>query len=154
MDEAAALEYEVEQCVGQSATKMWSRGVLRLAVNRLGEKGQWNLDALKIELEELIVIDAPIEIMGFSPTEIDQIVLGEGPRAVSRSRAAKQARTQAASFRPAANVQVAMISSPTYLWISPPASAMASDRSVTKRLALRYLPPKASTAQSNKFLLS
>jgi ParB-like chromosome segregation protein Spo0J len=35
--------------------------VLRLAVNRLAEKGQWDLDALKIEFEELIVIDAPIE---------------------------------------------------------------------------------------------
>ena len=28
--------------------------VLRLAVNRLAEKGQWDLDALKIEFEELI----------------------------------------------------------------------------------------------------
>jgi DNA modification methylase len=54
---------------------------LRLAVNRLGEKGRWNLDELKIEFEELILIEAPIEIVGFSPDEIDQIVLddpGEG----------------------------------------------------------------------------
>ena len=51
--------------------------VLRLAVNRLAEKGQWNLDQLKIELEELILTDAPIEIAGFAPDEIDQIVLGE-----------------------------------------------------------------------------
>ena len=40
--------------------------VLRLAVNRLAEKGQWDLDALKIEFEELILLDAPIEITGFS----------------------------------------------------------------------------------------
>jgi hypothetical protein len=52
--------------------------VLRLAVNRLAEKGQWDLDALKIEFEELIVTDAPIEITGFSLAEIDQIVLGDG----------------------------------------------------------------------------
>ena len=52
--------------------------VLRLAVNRLGEKGRWDLDALKIEFEELIVADAPIEITGFSPPEIDQIILGDG----------------------------------------------------------------------------
>ena len=51
--------------------------VLRLAVNRLAEKGQWDLDALKIEFEGLIVIDAPIEITGFSPPEIDQIVFGD-----------------------------------------------------------------------------
>ena len=53
--------------------------LLRLAVNRLGEKGQWNLDELKIEFEELILAGAPIEITGFELQEIDQIVLdGEG----------------------------------------------------------------------------
>jgi DNA modification methylase len=51
--------------------------VLRLAVNRLGETGQWNLDELKLEFEELILADAPIEISGFTFGEIDQIVLGE-----------------------------------------------------------------------------
>src|SRR3984885_2276855 len=50
--------------------------VLRLAVNRLAEKGQWDL-ALKIEFEELIVFDAPIEITGFSPAEIDHVILGD-----------------------------------------------------------------------------
>jgi ParB-like chromosome segregation protein Spo0J len=54
---------------------------LRLAVNRLAEKGQWDLDELKIEFEELILTDAPIEITGFTLGEIDQIVLGhaDGP---------------------------------------------------------------------------
>ncbi len=51
--------------------------VLRLAVNRLAEKGQWDLDALKIEFEQLIVVDAPIEISGFAPAEIDHILLGD-----------------------------------------------------------------------------
>src|SRR5262249_52070756 len=41
-------------------------------------KGQWDLDALKIEFEELIVIDAPLEIAGFSPGEIDHVILGDG----------------------------------------------------------------------------
>ncbi len=49
----------------------------RLAVNRLGEKGQWDLDELKIEFEELIFLDAPIEISGFSLDEIDHIAIGE-----------------------------------------------------------------------------
>ena len=35
--------------------------VLRLAANRLGEKGEWDLDELKIEFQELILVDAPIE---------------------------------------------------------------------------------------------
>jgi hypothetical protein len=51
--------------------------VLRLAVNRLGEKGEWNLDELKIEFEELIFADTPIEVSGFALDEIDHIVLGE-----------------------------------------------------------------------------
>jgi DNA modification methylase len=51
--------------------------VLRLAVNRLAEKGEWDLDALKIEFDELIVTDAPIEIAGFSPAEIDHVILGD-----------------------------------------------------------------------------
>jgi DNA modification methylase len=51
--------------------------VLRLAVNRLAEKGEWNLDALKTEFDELILLDAPIEITGFSPSEIDQVILGD-----------------------------------------------------------------------------
>jgi DNA modification methylase len=59
--------------------------LLRLAVNRLGEKGQWDLDELKIEFEELILVDAPIEISGFSPDEIDQIVIiGDAPEAVEQ----------------------------------------------------------------------
>jgi hypothetical protein len=49
---------------------------LRLAVNRLGEKGEWDVEELKIEFEELILTEAPIEISGFSLEEIDQILLG------------------------------------------------------------------------------
>jgi len=51
--------------------------LLRLAVNRLGEKGRWDLGELKIEFEELILADAPIEIAGFTLDEIDQIVLDD-----------------------------------------------------------------------------
>jgi DNA modification methylase len=51
--------------------------VLRLAVNRLGEKGQWDLETLKVELQELIILDEPIEVAGFDGSEIDQILLGE-----------------------------------------------------------------------------
>jgi hypothetical protein len=50
---------------------------LRLALNRLGEKGQWDLRELKIEFEELVLTDAPIEISGVSLDQIDQIILGD-----------------------------------------------------------------------------
>jgi DNA modification methylase len=56
--------------------------VLRLAANRLAEKGEWNLDELKIEFEELIVSDAPIEVSGFTLDEIDHVVLGEVGEAI------------------------------------------------------------------------
>jgi hypothetical protein len=56
--------------------------VMRLAANRVGEKGEWNLDELKLEFQELISADAPIEISGLIMYEIDQIVLGEADHAV------------------------------------------------------------------------
>jgi hypothetical protein len=51
--------------------------LLRLAINRLGEKGQWDLAELKIEFQELVLEDVPIEITGFSLLEIDQILLDD-----------------------------------------------------------------------------
>lgn len=54
---------------------------LTLTLNRLQEKGSWNLDALKLEFEELLELDFELEITGFEIPEIDSI-LGlddEGP---------------------------------------------------------------------------
>ena len=50
--------------------------LLRLAVNRLGEKGFWDVGELEAEFKELIIADAPIEISGFGSDEIDQVVIG------------------------------------------------------------------------------
>ena len=50
--------------------------LLRMAVNRLGEKGAWDVGELKAEFEELIIVGAPIEISGFGSDEIDEIVIG------------------------------------------------------------------------------
>ena len=47
--------------------------LLRLAVNRLGEKGSWDPDELEVEFKELIIADAPIEISGFGADEVDQL---------------------------------------------------------------------------------
>jgi DNA modification methylase len=58
--------------------------VLRIAVNRLAEKGEWNLDALQIEFKELILLDAPIEITGFAPAEIDHVILGDDAKGVEQ----------------------------------------------------------------------
>src|SRR3984893_4218385 len=50
--------------------------LLRLAVNRLGEKGLWDIGELEAEFKELITADVPIEISGFGSDEIDQVVSG------------------------------------------------------------------------------
>jgi len=53
--------------------------LLRLALNRLGEKGRWGPDELQVEFEELLDIGAPIELTGFTPPEIDVVVMQNEP---------------------------------------------------------------------------
>jgi hypothetical protein len=65
--------------------------VLRLAINRLGEKGEWNLEELKVEFEELIFADAPIEVSGFTLDEIDHIVLDPADEAIEKGPVAPEA---------------------------------------------------------------
>lgn len=49
---------------------------LRLTLNRLGEKGSWDIGVLKLEMEQLIVEDIELDVTGFSITEVDQILIG------------------------------------------------------------------------------
>jgi DNA modification methylase len=78
VEAARNLGLECVPCVRIEHLSDSEQRVLRLAINRLGETGDWSLEALKIEFDELILADAPIEISGFSLDEIDQIILGEG----------------------------------------------------------------------------
>jgi ParB-like chromosome segregation protein Spo0J len=71
-------------CVRVEHLSVDEQRVLRLAVNRLAEKGQWDLDALKIEFEELVLLDAPIEIAGFSLAEIDHVILGDASESLEQ----------------------------------------------------------------------
>jgi DNA modification methylase len=71
-------------CVRMSHLSRNEQRLLRIALNRLGEKGDWNLEELRIEFEELIIDEAPIEICGFEAPEIDQILLGEDAPALEQ----------------------------------------------------------------------
>jgi len=62
-----------------------------LLINRIAEKGAWDLEALKIEFEELSLLDAPIEVSGFTLDEIDQIVICDDGDDVEFSPLAPQA---------------------------------------------------------------
>jgi len=53
--------------------------LLRIALNRLSEKGAWDLGELKIEFEELVEETLPLVVTGFMLPEIDLIMLGDGP---------------------------------------------------------------------------
>ena len=77
LEAAKQLGLTSAPCVRAEHLTDQEQRMLRLAANRLGEKGSWNLDALKIEFEELNLTDVPIEITGFRVGEIDQILIGE-----------------------------------------------------------------------------
>jgi hypothetical protein len=75
IEAAKALGLPTVPCIRIDHLTDVEQRTLRLALNRRGEKGRWDLHELKIEFEELILIDAPIEISGFSLNQIDQIIL-------------------------------------------------------------------------------
>jgi DNA modification methylase len=52
---------------------------LRIALGRLAEQGEWDFAALKLEIEDLITLDAPVEAIGFAIPEIDALILPDDP---------------------------------------------------------------------------
>jgi DNA modification methylase len=50
---------------------------LRITLNRLQEKGAWDLDELKLEFQDLMAIDFPLELTGFEVPEIDLVLAGD-----------------------------------------------------------------------------
>lgn len=62
--------------------EQWSTAQVRayrLADNRLAELGAWDLDALRVEIQDLVEIgETPIEIMGWNTAEIDVLLDGVG----------------------------------------------------------------------------
>ena len=86
-------------CVVANHLTPHERRLLRLAVNKLGEKGSWSLPELKLELEELIVLDVPIETTGFGQTEIDGILSDEDVQSLEQGPLAPAPGTPAVARR-------------------------------------------------------
>jgi DNA modification methylase len=63
-------------CIRVDHLDVTEQRLLRLAVNRLGEKGARDLGELEAEFKELVIADAPIEITGFGIDEVEQIFIG------------------------------------------------------------------------------
>ena len=76
LEAARLLELSSVPCIRVDHLNENEQRLLRLAVNRLAEKGSWDIAELDAEFKELILADAPIELSGFGSDEIDQIVLG------------------------------------------------------------------------------
>src|SRR3954452_6361841 len=68
-------------CIRVDHLNATEQRLLRLAVNRLAEKGTWDLEELKAEFNELIIEDAPIELSGFGFDEVDHLVIGDNDEA-------------------------------------------------------------------------
>lgn len=51
--------------------------MLSIALNRLGETGAWDYEAVRIEFQELTLLGEDIVVTGFASAEIDMVLLGE-----------------------------------------------------------------------------
>lgn len=53
--------------------------LLRIALNRLAEKGSWDFPELKLVFEELVLAEAPVVVTGFTLPEIDLVIMSDEP---------------------------------------------------------------------------
>jgi DNA modification methylase len=74
---AKELGLDTIPCIRTFHLTATEKRIVRLALNRLSEKGQWNLSELKIELMELVDEGIEIEDTAFTVAEFDQITLAD-----------------------------------------------------------------------------
>jgi DNA modification methylase len=77
LEAARHLEYAEVPCIEIDHLSRSELKRLRLAVNRLGEKGEYDLENLRLELEEIVLDESVLEIPGFDGAELD-IILDSG----------------------------------------------------------------------------
>jgi DNA modification methylase len=79
VEAAKLLNLSSIPCVVADHLSPSEQRTLRLSLNRLQERGSWDLQELKLEFEELALEDGALEISGFADCEIDQVLLDEEP---------------------------------------------------------------------------
>ncbi|MCJ2087489.1 site-specific DNA-methyltransferase [Methylobacterium sp. E-005] len=77
VEAAKLVGLSVIPCIVAGHLTSSEQRALRLALNRLQERGGWDLDELKLEFEELALEDGPLDVTGFTDGEIDQLLLDD-----------------------------------------------------------------------------
>jgi DNA modification methylase len=85
---------ETAPCIRVSHLSKKELRVLRLALNRMPDQAEWDIDELKDEFEELILDEAPLEVSGFMTDEID-FILEDEPEAFEKGPLAPAANATA-----------------------------------------------------------
>jgi DNA modification methylase len=83
VEAARALGLTEVPCVVVDHLTEDERRLLSIAVNRLQEKGAWDIGQLKLEFESLVELDVPLDATGFELPEID-VVLTSGDHVPDR----------------------------------------------------------------------
>ena len=76
-DAARDLELPWLPCVRVEHLSKDEARLLAITLNRLAETGTWDAEALKLEFQELIVLDEPLTLTGFDAPLIDALMLDE-----------------------------------------------------------------------------
>jgi len=74
---ARTLGLETVPCVAIDHLSREELRLLRLALNRLSEKGSWALDELKLEFQELLDVGMTVVDTGFTLPEIDLVLMAD-----------------------------------------------------------------------------
>jgi DNA modification methylase len=61
-------------CIIVDALEPAMERAVRIALNSLGHRRVWDLEALRLEVAELVIEEQPIDLLGFDSIELDQIV--------------------------------------------------------------------------------
>lgn len=68
------LQLEEVPCIYTEMLEPKEERAVRIALNRLGQRREWDLGELRLELEELLLDEEPIDLLGFDSIELDQIM--------------------------------------------------------------------------------